>query len=176
MNEAEKCGDAVMNVAVPLLAEMRKEISYWMKEAGDGNAVVMTLLRENLELHHNRRMVELRYQRATVWRQAVLTMLPATMRHFLRRFTKRAVVPDGMADTAILEAAAHVIRRMPPEDQVRALSAFPPELMMIVGERIMEICERQEKEEASSVAASRAESGSMLDDIVAAEEASPETH
>jgi hypothetical protein len=175
VSEAEKRGDAVLDVLAPLLAEMRDDIAYWMKEARDGNAVAMQLLREKIENNHKRRMVELRFQRATRMRWQRFAMLPSILRIVLRTLTKREIPSDSTADTAILEMAVLAMRDMPREEQARMLGLFPPEVMIVVGSRALEIMDRQEKEEAAIERASRAESGSMLEDIDAAE-ANPESH
>jgi hypothetical protein len=111
-------------------------------------------------------MVELRYQRGTFWRQRGVALIPAAVRFGLRIFTKKEVVPDNVADTAILETAALVLRKMPREEQVRMMGAFPSDLMLIVGARLMEIAERQEKEEANAAilaSAKATESAAPLD-------------
>jgi hypothetical protein len=132
------------NMTKFLLNELKEDRDYYAKEARDGNTIVLQLMREKIEDNHRQRMAELEFQRSTAERAKLIALLPAIIRYVTKG---QNIIPDGMADTAILEAAAQEIRKMPKEDQLKTMSAFPQELMLIVGARLMEIAERQEKEE-----------------------------
>jgi hypothetical protein len=141
------------NMTKFLLTELKEDRDYWAKEARDGHTIVMQLVREKMEDNHKQKMAELLFQRTTAERAKLIGMLPA----FIRFFTKNQnIIPEGMADTAILETAAQWIRKLPKEEQVKAMSAFPQELMIIVGDRLLEISSRQEKEEEQLVLLSKA--------------------
>ena len=129
-----------------LMTELKGERDFYAKEARDGATIVNEMMREKVLENHKQRMAELQFQRATGERAKLIQLLPAILRYLTKG---KEMIPEGMADTAILKSAATIIRKMPDDDKIKTLSALPPELMMILGDRLQELSTEQEKEEAA---------------------------
>ena len=139
LNERRETWNMMKHLAV----QLKEDRDYYHSRALDAEGVVITMVREKIMDQNAQRMRELEFERSTEERKKLILLLPAILHHI----TGQRLVSDGMADTAILEAAAQHLRKMPPEEQSRALSAMPGELVMILAGRLKEISEKQEGEE-----------------------------
>jgi hypothetical protein len=134
----------MFNVSKHLMAELKEDRDWQAKENREAQTACMTLIREQITNNHAQRMTELQFERSTAERQKLMTLLPAMLRFV---FKDKSFISEGMGDTAIIEAVALEIRKMPREQQIQTMSALPQSFMIILGERIAEITKRQEAEE-----------------------------
>ena len=134
-------------VAESLLTRYYNDANHYHEESRRSETIILELVREKVSENHTQKMRELEYERSTSERQKFITLLPALIRHITG---DRSIVPDSVADTAILETAALAIRKMPPEQQTAVMTQLvgvSSELAMILGGRLQEIGEKQRREE-----------------------------
>ncbi len=164
--------DRLQGVQEHLMVELREDRNFWHQEARDAETIIRDRMREEATQVAGQKMKMLEFERSTLERQKLMTFLPALLRHLTG---DRNIIPEGLADTSILESAALAIRKMPPEQQqetMTKLAGVSPELVMVLAGRLKEIGDRQEKEEEAAhlLAAARTEE-EKANDIALAQEA-----
>jgi hypothetical protein len=148
--------DQLWNVSKHLMAELKEDRDEWRKEARDGFEVVNKLIQQKINDNHAHRMEELKYQRNTHTIQKLVALLPALLRHITKN---KDLIPDGMADTAILETAARAIHQMDASQKsatMTSLVGISPELAMILGQRLQELTTKIEREDEALALLSQA--------------------
>jgi hypothetical protein len=118
--------------------------AFYSKEARDSATIVLQLMREQVEENHRQRMAELAFQREADERQKLAAMLPEIIASSPIA-DGRPIIPDGMADEGILEAAAQTLREMPKKDRLRAIDTFPKALRAIVRSRLTKLTKRRRR-------------------------------
>jgi hypothetical protein len=134
------------NMAKILLTEMKQDRDEHRQEARESFGIIKELLQEKIANVHEQKMKELEFERSTQERKKLILLLPAIV-NFV---TGKKIMGEGNADTAILQTAAEVIRKLPPADKTRALEMMPPELAIVMGARLKELADQQEVEEQAT--------------------------
>lgn len=106
---------------------------------------VKNLLMEKATNQHQNRMEALNYKRQTDERSALWKLAPAA----LNRLTGREIVPESMADTALIETIAEHIASNPQagDAMMRVAQSFPPQLMGMFASRLEQIMKKKREQE-----------------------------
>lgn len=171
VNKAFAMIDRNWQVTEHLMSVLERERNYYHGQFREAEGLVHEFLREKIEQSGADKMKALEFERASGERMKFLTMLPAFLRHLTG---DKNIVPEDLANTSILETAALVIRKMSKNEQLDTmtkLAGVSPELAMVLGGRIQEITQRQERDEEAvkMLAAVKTEEAKEADRALAAE-------
>ena len=83
----------------------------------DAERLALELIRKEAINLHEQRMTELRFERGTQLQQKIMTFLPAILRQVTG---DKDIIPESMADTAILESVVLHMRKMPQRSKTRS--------------------------------------------------------
>lgn len=147
VNRAFGMFDRLWQVNEHLLTKYETERNYYHQQFREAEGVIIGMVREKIAESHSQRMKEMEFERSTNERNKFIAFLPAMIRHITGG---KEVIPDGLADSSILETAAEVIRKMPDDQKTETmtkLAGVSPELAMVLGARLTAIIERQNRDE-----------------------------
>lgn len=134
----------------------------------DAERLALELIRKEAINLHEQRMTELRFERGTQLQQKIMTFLPAILRQVTG---DKDIIPESMADTAILESVVLHMRKMPQDRKLEVMTAIvgvSPELAQVLAPRLAQIESKQEAEEEAAKALAKARAADAQDEDKAA--------
>lgn len=120
--------------------QLANELRVERGESREMFLMLRDMLKQQVELEHEKRMAEMKMQQGLADRQALMRLAPA----LINTIVGKEVFPHGMADESIIEAVAE---KLTPADMEKLMSLdLPPLVMGPILSRIADIREKSEKD------------------------------